>query len=208
LSNLTSCRKRPRFAGRIADRIHIVEGFTEDGRASVQRMRPALPVLFVYAPANGTVLLQSPLRSVDRVRELFEYFGRAVLGTTITPRGDVFDLDRLKLPFQPLPDAEDMESVRLKAVHLRYPERSGRRQLKLETLADDVLMAMDDLRHAHVGDEAALKVTHAELQVRLRVNGHPKNYPARLWPDRCSLDRSALGSRLLRCLRHGNLTHA
>jgi hypothetical protein len=196
------------FVARIADRIQLVEGFTDRGQATLHRVRPALSVLFAYHPANGTVLLKCRLRALDRVRELFRCFGRAVLGSAVEHAGEAFQLDRLLLPFHPLADAPDMESVRLKALHLRYPERIVRRRVKLETLTGDEPTAMDQLLRAHVGTDAReLTVCYAEIEVRLRVEGRPKHYLIRLWPDRCSLDQTALGERLTTCLRRWGLAH-
>ena len=63
------------------DRIQLVEGFTDEGTPSLQRIRPALAVLFAYCPADGTVRLKSPLRAADRVRD------RKAAGARIYPPG-------------------------------------------------------------------------------------------------------------------------
>src|SRR5439155_15562254 len=55
------------FVGQVADRLQYVETFADDGRPALQPVRPALPVLFVYYPGDGTVLLKSHLRAADRV---------------------------------------------------------------------------------------------------------------------------------------------
>jgi hypothetical protein len=120
------------FAARVADRTQLVEGFTDAGETALQRVRPALAVLFAYCPGDGAVQLKSHLRSVDRVRSLLQCFGRAVLSADVAYGKETFDLDRLKEPFHPLPDAPDMAGARVKALSFRYPERSGRRQLRLE----------------------------------------------------------------------------
>jgi hypothetical protein len=198
------------FAARIADRIHLLEGFSERGVPTVQRVRPTLTVLFVYFRRNGKVLLKSHLRSRDCVAHLYQCFGRAVLKCAVTCDGESFDLDKLKQPFHPLPDAEDMALARLRALHLRYPERLGRRCIKLETLASDAPNAMDELLRTHVTADLAcdLTVTYAELQVSLHFGGRRKNYPVRLWPDRCNLSQTPNGERLHSCLRRWGLCHA
>jgi hypothetical protein len=198
------------FAARVADRLHLIEGFGESGRPSLQRVRPALAVLFAYYPATGSVLLKSPLRAAERVRALFHCFGRAVLGANVEPRAAAFDLEPLKRPFRPLPDRHDLELVRVKSLHLRYPARLGRRQVKLETLSSDEPAAIEQLLRAHVPEEAAseLIVCHAELQVRLRTGGRSRSYVVHLWPDRSSLNTSPLGGRLRECLRRWGLSDA
>ena len=198
------------FVGQVADRLHFVESFGEDGRPALHRLRPAVPVLFAYYPEDGSVLCKSHLRSADRVAELLTRFGESVLRAPVIERGPAFDLERLKLPFQPLPDDEDMEMVRVKSLHLRYPQRSARRLLKLETLATDEPTAIERLLRTHVPADALsdLTVCHAELQVRLRVAGHGKNYAIRLWPDRCSLNQTLLAGRFRACLKRWGLTHA
>jgi hypothetical protein len=157
-------------------------------------------VTFAYNPADGSVLLNSPLRAADRVAGLFRCFGQAVLGGEVATGGEAYDLDRLKGTCSLPPDAPDMETARVRALHLRYPARLGRRLLKLETLAGDTPTAIGQLLRAHAGDAEDLTVTHAELQVRLLVAGRPRNVPVRLWRDRSSLGRTPLGERLRRCL--------
>ena len=189
------------FAARVADRINLVEGFTDDGAPSLERLRPALTVLFAYCPSDGTVRLKSPVRADERVRDLFQRFGLAVLQEPVTGFGEVFDLDKLKRPVLLLPDAGDMEEVRVKTLHLRYPARFGRRGLRLETLLSDAPGAIEELLHAHVGEKASdLAVCHAEIQVRLRTGDRARSHLIRLWPDRSNLSDTPLGARLLRCL--------
>ncbi len=203
LPDATTC-----FAARIADRMHLIEGFTERGTPTFQRVRPALAVIFAYQPQDGSVLLTSPLRAADRLRDLYQCFGRAVLSTEVAFGGAVFDLDRLKLPFHPLPDGEDMEGAWLRALTLQYPERFGRRQIRLQARSGDDRSAIEQLLRAHVENAPELEVTYSEIQVRLRIQGRPKNVPVRLWRDRSSLDRTELGSRLRSCLERWGLTHA
>ena len=197
------------FVAQVADRLQYMEVFTDAGHPTRQRLRPALSVFFVYHPADGTVLVKSHLRARDRIVELLQRFGQAALGSSVACDDSAFNLEVLKRPFHPLPDAEDLELVRVKALHLRYPERSGRRQLKLETLASDEASAIDDLLHSHVGDGplAQLRVCYAELQVRLRVAGRSKSYPVRLWPNRSNLSQTPLGDRFRGCLKQWGLSH-
>ncbi len=195
------------FAARVADRVQLVDGFTDTGRPAVYRVRPALAVLFSYSPDDGAVLLKSHLRATDRVCELARRFGRAVFGQELSGFGETFDLEKFKHPLALLPDAGDMELVRVKALHLCYPERYGRRSIKLETPTHDVPDAVWQMLRNHVPDASGLLVSFAEIQVRLRVAGRSKHIFIRLWPDRCSLDRTALGVRLRRCLRLWGLTH-
>lgn len=113
------------FVARVADRVHLLEGFADDGKPALHRVRPAVALAFAYDLADGSVLLKSPLRAADRVDGLFRCFGRAVLGGEVTCGGEAYDLDRLKEPC-PLPvDALDMELARVRVLHLRYPARLG-----------------------------------------------------------------------------------
>lgn len=199
------------FVAQVADRLRLVEAFTDDGRPAAVRVRPAVPLLFVYRPHDGTVLLKSHLRSQDRIRELFARFGEAALGKPVTYRGTAFDLDRLKTAFHPQPDAPDMEAIRLKTLHLRYPERWGRRRVKLETLSSDAPSAIEELVAAHAGEPGLLdrlQVCHAELEVRLAAGGGRKAHVIRLWPDRSNLGETPLGLRLRACLVRWGIHHA
>ncbi len=198
------------FAGQVADRLQFFDTFTEDGQPMTQRLRPALPVFFVYHPDDGTVLLKSPLRSRDRIARLFALFGQTVLGSPVACEADAFDLDILKRPFHPLPDAPDMEQVCVNTLHLREPARAGQRQLKLEVLPGDGMDAIEQLLHSHIDPItlARLRVSYAELQVRLRLAGGSKNYRIRLWPNRCNLSQTPLGNRFRDCLRRWGLWHA
>ena len=194
------------FVARVADRIRCVEDFTETGEAEVRRIRPAFNVFFVYTPQDGAIWLKSPVRASNRVRDLFQCFGTAVLAAPVAFGGTVFDLDRLKRPFHPQPDADDMELVRVKSLHLCYPQRRGRRRLTFETLPCDVREAMEEMLRDHGGGDAAdLRVSHAELQVRMRVGDRNTDHLIRLWPDCYSLNRTPLGQRLFDCLRRWGL---
>jgi len=53
-------------------------------------------------------------------------------------------------------DAADMEMVRVKTLHFRYPERYGRRQVKLETLMDDEQFAILKMIQSHMSEESVL----------------------------------------------------
>jgi hypothetical protein len=199
------------FAAQVADRPRLLDAFSDDGRPAAVRVRPAVPLLFVYRPRDGAVMLKSNLRSPDRVRELFAAFGRAVLGTAVEYRGAAFDLERLKAPFRPQPDAPDMEAVRVKTLHLSYPERWGRRRVKLETRTGDAPSAIEELVAAHAGEPGLLdrlRVCHAELQVNLSTNGRRKTHVVRLWPDRSNLGETPLGVRLRVCLVRWGIHHA
>jgi hypothetical protein len=160
----------------------------------------------VYYQRDGTVLLRSPLQAADRVRDLLDCLGRTVLGSPLESVGPGFTLDRLKEAFQPLPDADDLEMVRVKTLHLRYPGRSGRRELRLQTLTSDGPRAVQELLRAHAGgaiDE--LRVSHAVLQVRLRLEGCSKTHLVRLWPDRCDAGEGPFRTRILASLRSWGL---
>jgi hypothetical protein len=197
------------FIARVADRTRFVEAFTDTGEAVIHALWPALTVLFTYSALDGAVMLKSGARATDHVRHLFECFGRTVLGAPVACGGAVFDLDRLKRPFHPLPDADDMESVRLRSIHLRYPSRLGRRCLKLETLGGDESGAVEQMLRYHIPIDAPdLTVSHAELQVRLWIAGRCKQIRIRLWRDRCDLGQTPLGDRLRTCLMRWGLCDA
>jgi hypothetical protein len=200
------------FLAHLSDRLHLVEAFTERGEHTVLRFRPVFPVFFVYEPADGKLLLKAQDRGLDTTLELFRRFGQAVLGIDLAEccLAPAFRLDLFKRRFAPSPDADDMEMVRVRALQLVYPQRSGRRRVKLETLPGDGQFAILDLLTEHCGGERVLEqldVLYAEVQVTLRVDGRRKHYVIRLWPDRCSLDQTALGERLHACLRRWGVTY-
>jgi hypothetical protein len=197
------------FTSQVADRLQFLDVFSEDGRVAKRTIRRALPVILVYYPADGTVLLKSHLRSRDRIAELLQRFGESVLHSAVSCDGNTFNLELLKRPFHPLPDGEDIEVVRVKTLHLRYPEHAGRRQLKLETAASDAPDAIDHLLRSHVSDHALaqLRVSHAELQLRLRLSNGRKNVGIRLWPTHSNLSQTALAERLRVCLERWGLTY-
>ncbi len=200
------------FRAHLADRLRLLDVFTEAGERTTQRLRPAVRLLFTYYPDDGTVLFTAPLRARHRLTALVQAFGRSALGTGLDANclRHPFNLEVLKGGFRPLPDAPDMELVRVKALHLRYPARARRRQVKLETLASDGPAAIDELIRTHLPGGYLLdqlQVAHAELQVRLRVEGRGKNYAIRLWPDRCSLNQTPLADRFRGCLKRWGIYH-
>jgi len=200
------------FVTHVSDRLHLSEGFTDSGELTTHQLWPAVPVLFVYYPMDGTVLVKSHLQASDWLLDLFQRFGRAVLGVELDPScvGHTFELDRLKRRFDPQPDADDMEMVRVKTLHLHYPERHGRRQVKLETVAGDEQFALLHLIQAHLNGAGVfdqLVVGHAELHIKLRIEVRSKSYLIRLWPNRCNLTESPLAERFRACLKRWGLYH-
>src|SRR5205807_2498060 len=124
-----------------------------------------------YYPEDGRVLLKTRRRAASKVLELFQRFARSVLGVDLGAGAlaPAFRLDLLKRRFDPLPDGADMERARVKSLLLAYPERDGRRRLKLETRCGDRQFAILDLLAAHGGGEDTLdqlRVLFAELEVR------------------------------------------
>jgi hypothetical protein len=201
------------FVAYLADRLRLLDVFTERGHYTTQPTRPAFPILFTYFPHDGKVLLKTRQRAADKILDLFQRFGRAVLGVELDGRcmAPAFRLELFKKRFEPSIGEPDIESVRVKALHLAYPERSGRRRLKLETLAGDSQFAILELLREHGGRDGTLEqmtVLYAELEVRLRVGGRSKNCVIRLWPDRCSLSQTALGERLRSCLVRWGIAYA
>lgn len=199
------------FIASVADRVQMLDGFTDMGERTVQRLCPAFPVTFVYCNKDGTVLLKSRQRSEERVLDLFQRFGKTVLGIDITAEdlGQWFALDRLKEHWQLLPDADDMEQARVKCLHLRYPQDARRRQLKLETLAGDEQAAIPALLRTHVSEVnlRQLQVVYAELQIQLREYNRSRSHTIRLWRNRSNLPQTALGTRFRRCLVRWQLLH-
>jgi hypothetical protein len=201
------------FIAHLAGRRRLCEGFTETGEHTAQWAWPAIPLDFVYYPQDGTILLKARQRAVDKILELFHRFGRSVLGVELDQHclGHRFQLDLFKRRFDPLPDAEDMQSIRVKAMHLVYPQRDGRRRLKLETLSSDEPFAIVRLLEEHAGSEVVLgllAVVYVELQVTMQVNGGNKNYLIRLWPNRSNLSQNALSERFRDCLTRWGVYHA
>ncbi len=101
-----------------------------------------------------------------------------------------------------------MQMVRVKTLHFRYPERYGRRQVKLETLMSDEQFAITVMIQSHMSEDSVrdqLQVSHAELQIKLKVNGGTKSYVVQLWQNRCSLNQSVLDERFRACLKSWGL---
>jgi hypothetical protein len=198
------------FTAHLADRLALLDVFTEEGEHATRAARPAVPLLFVYEPTTGRILLKSRLRSHERIRELVQRFGQAVLGAELPSDclKPLYQLDILKRPFDPPLDAPDMESARVKALHFAYPERSGRRRVKLETLVGDSQHAIGDLLRTHAAALDELTVVYAELEIGLRIDGRRKFFVIRLWPDRTSLSQTSLGRRFYACLSRWRISHA
>ncbi len=195
------------FVARFATRQRLSDEFIRAGKQTRRCLHAMKCIQLVYYPRDGTVLLHSHLHSLDGIRKLLACFTQAVLGCPAPADGAAFALDRLKHPFHPPRDADDMELVRLKTLHLRYPARCGGRRVVLETLTSDGPSAIDELLGAHVSDDALteLRVTYAELHIRLRVRGRSKDHLLRLWPNRCDLGRGPIADRFLACLRRWGL---
>src|SRR5207244_619660 len=75
------------FVAHVAGRVQLVDSFTEDGEPTTQRLLPAFTLLFVYYPQDGSILLTSSLQSQGRILELFQRFGRTVLGLELVSVG-------------------------------------------------------------------------------------------------------------------------
>lgn len=190
------------FAVRLGARPSVLEALSPSGTPIRRSVPQTVNADVVYYPRDGTVLLRSPLRSADRVQEFWQCVSRAVLHAPLKSEQSGFALDRLKQPFQPLPDDEDIEEVRVKTLHLQYPGRVGRRELTLNTLTSDTPSAIEEMLRAHAGGVLDdLQVSHAVLQVRLRLEGCSKTHLVRLWPDRCDAGQGPLRTRVLACLR-------
>lgn len=200
------------FVAYISDRPRLFEEFTEEGERTTQVKHPVFTLVFAYYPDDGRIILKTRQRAADKILDLFQRFARAALGVELDERALApgFRLDLFKRRFDPPRDADDMEMVRVKALHLVYPERWGRRRLKLETLPGDAQFAILDLLQEHGGSDDVLDqlhVLHVELQVKLRVEGHSKSCLVRLWPDRCSINQPVLGQRLRACLTRWGIPH-
>ncbi len=194
------------FCVRVAGRTTAVETFTPAGATAFRHVPQPMNADFVYYPRDGTFLLRSPLRSCDRVRDLLDCLGQTALDAPLRSERPGFALDVLKRSFRPLPDADDVESVRVKTLHLRYPGRAARRELRLETLTSDSSLAVEELLHAHAdGALDELRVTHAVLQIRLHLEGCSKTHLVRLWPDRCDAGQGPFRTRVLASLRSWGL---
>lgn len=199
------------FCMQVAGRRRSQECFTDSGEYTLQALWPVFALTFVYY-TDGTLMLQSCLRSQGPLQELFQLFGRAVLGIELPEscRADTYDLDRLKQPFQPLADAADMELIRIRSLHLRYPGRSGRQEVHLKTLSSDERPAIGQLLRAHVPSDylrSQLHVSYAELHIRLRTGDRQRSVLVRLWPNGSNLSPSPMGERMRLCLKSWDLSY-
>jgi hypothetical protein len=200
------------FTAYLSDRMHRTEFFTDQGQRTLQLLRPVMPILFIYHP-DGRLLVKTKRRSKELLLGVLQCFGRAVLGIMLDESCllPLFHLDLLKYKFSPALDAHDMVQARVKTLHLMYPEREGRRKIKLETSAGDEPFAISEMLRCHVPDADTLDlltVVYAEIEVKLRLQERMKSLVIRLWPDRCSLDQSPLGERLYHCLARWSLAYA
>src|SRR5205085_11701198 len=71
------------FVAYLSDRLHLVDVFTDAGEHTTRAERPAVPLLYVYEPATGRILLKTRLRSRQKLRALVQHFGTAVLGVEL-----------------------------------------------------------------------------------------------------------------------------
>jgi hypothetical protein len=201
------------FTAFVSDRLQLLEVFTEDGAHATQTARPAFPLVFAYYPSDGRILLRARQRSRERVLELFRRFGRCALGVELDERclTPSFRLDLLKRPCDLPPDGPDMRAAHVRSLHLAYPQRVGRRRVKLETLSGDGRLAIQELLREHGGSADLLdelRVIYAEILVPLWAHGRWKSHVIRLWPEHCNLDRTPVGERLFNCLRRWGIAYA
>jgi hypothetical protein len=199
------------FAAYLSDRLKLLEGFDSEGRRTTRATRPSFPVIFMYDPDDGRLLLRSRLRAPSRVLDLFQRCGEAVLGVEIGARNLApwYRLDVLKRRFDP-PRDELVDQVRVKSLTLVYPGRDGRRRVRLEALSGDAPSAILELLERHGGGPDTLDrlvVLAAELQVKLRVDGRLQSHLIRLSHDSCNLDQTPVGRHLHACLKRWGIAH-
>ena len=189
------------FIGQVADRLQFLDAFTDRGQATTQRVRPAQMVFFVYYPEDGTVLLKSPLRSRadDQALRSLRHGGPRVRRPL---RRRCFPPGAPQGAVPPAPGREDMEMVRVKALHLRYPpaRACGSSSWRRSPVTSRRHRPPAPLAHRARRPRPA-PVAHAELQVRLRTEGQSKSYAIRLWPNRCNISQTPLGDRFRSCLK-------
>ncbi len=200
------------FVAHLSDRLRRMEIFTERGQHTARVSRPAFPVVFLYQPHDGRILLKTRCRAPGRILDLFQRFGKTVLGIDLDQRSlePLFRLNGFKHRFDPPLDGPDLD-VRVKALTLAYPERLGRRRVTLETLAGDSQFAILDLLEDHCGREGSLEqldVIYVELEVTIENGRRYQQCPIRLWPDRCNLQQTELGQRLRACFQRWGIAHA
>lgn len=160
---------------------------------------------FAYHPQAGTLLMQPGLGPEESIQTLLLAFAESVGAGPVLP-GPAFDVDRLCWPFRPQPGGLDLE-VRLKTLHLRYPDREGRRMVTLDTLESDSPEAVEEMVARHVPAELLpeLSVHQAVFLARLKTDGGERLHQFRLYPNYCDLGRGRLGERLLACVRRWGL---
>ena len=71
---------------------------------------------FVYYESHGTVLMRSPWLAAAPAHEAMLQLGRSALGGAEPALEPGFALQRLKEPFRPLSDGDDLVSVCVKAL--------------------------------------------------------------------------------------------
>ena len=149
------------FIGHVSDRLQFFEGFNESGEHQQQRVRPAFQVIFAYYPEDGTILLKSRQRAVDKILNLFQGFSRSVLGKELDENcmGFRFELDYFKKKFDPSLE-EDLTSARVKVLEFTYPETEGRRRVRLDTNASDDKFAIIELLQNHMWKDGLLQKLH------------------------------------------------
>ena len=83
--------------------------------------------------------------------------------------------------------------------------------MRLERLSGDDPLTIPKMLREHGGGErtlSELSVLYAELEVMLWTDGRRRSHVIRLWPDRSSLNHTALGERLQECLRRWGIAYA
>lgn len=195
------------FCARVPGRTRLVEEIAADGTPGLRSVRAAETITFVFDRHARLILVRAPGRGAAHERLLLQCFAAAVLNVPLVP-GPVFRLDPLRFAVALLPDADDVSFVRVKGLDLWYPARLGGRRVRLGTAVNDGPGGLPDLLRAHGGDGGAeLRVGCAEIHVRFRAAGRPRDVLVRLWPDRCRLPDGLLGERLRRCLGRWGLLH-
>jgi hypothetical protein len=138
----------------------------------------------VCYPHPGTLLFQAPSVPPGAARAALND-GVAALGATISPE-EAFDLDRLVAWGRPLATADGVQLVRLRALGLNSPSCDGGHSLTLRSTAGDE-GALERLLGDYVrpADLRRLRVSYAELHLRLSDGGAQRELIVRLWPGAC-----------------------
>ena len=193
------------FVARGAGRPGSIDSAPVDRRFR-RPVHPSPSVQIAYYPDDGTILVKASPGPPDTARSLLDGFARNTLGLASGNIDPAFAIDRLRYPFRPLPD-DEVEMACVRTLHLRHPARAAGRSLILQSQTSDAPSAVDEMLARYVGpaELVELQVSHAELHVRLRVAGRPKDHLVRLWPDRCDVGTGASGDRILRSLRRWGL---